>query len=76
MKLYYYDSKHEQIHGEIELGKLNDDHLGLIGGIEQFLFEQGIIDRRYKNLVVAESYEQIYTEGEPNPEVTFKGRIV
>lgn len=70
MKMFYYDSRHEEVHNEVDLGELTEDQTILINKIERFLFRSGIIDRHYKHLILAESFVKTYDE-EQEPLVTF-----
>ena len=67
MKIFYYDSKHERVHGEIDLGPLNIKEYDLlqkaIKQMEDMIWN--ILDGRYKNLILAQSYDTIYDDGEP-----------
>lgn len=56
MKLYLYDEKHEQVFGELDLGKLSKDEAVLLDKVIDFLGSMGITSR-YKRLVVSESYK-------------------
>ena len=67
MKLFLYDQKHEQIHGEIDLGKIDDKQAVLLEKVIKFLDGQRITNR-YKTLIVAESFKITYEDGEPEIE--------
>jgi len=55
MKLFLYDEKHEAVHGELDLGKLNSDQIVFLQKIVKFLDEQGVTSR-YRQLKIADNY--------------------
>lgn len=65
MKLYYYDSKHERLIAEKDLGNISPEQETLIQGILDFLEEKGVVDGRYKALELGNSIKTIYNDGEP-----------
>lgn len=70
MKLFIYDQKHEQVHGELDLGELDDKQVVLLETVVKFLDEQKITDR-YKTLTIAESFKINYDDGESEIEFSY-----
>ena len=64
MKLFYYDSKHENLLGELELGSLSLTECMLIHKIVDFMREKNLLDGRYREMALAEGCETTYEDGE------------
>jgi hypothetical protein len=54
MKLFHYDTKHQQVHGSVDLGNLSSTEITLVNKVLEFLLDQVITDGRYKCLIVAD----------------------
>lgn len=67
MKLYNYDSKHQSINGELDLGDITDVESAIVDKLIYFLDEAGFTSR-YNGLVLAKSYVIGYDEF---PEIFF-----
>ncbi len=65
MKLYQYDLKHEQVHGELDLGGATEETIAVVHKIIGFLRKNGLIDDRYKCLTIANGYTIVHHDGEP-----------
>jgi hypothetical protein len=60
MKLYHYDSKHEQVIKGVDLGGLTGTEIRLVQKVLAAVDELGVTDGRYSNLRLANGwrYEQ------------------
>lgn len=65
MKLFLFDTKHQQVVGSLEVGKLCTTEVELINKVIAFLEDQQITDGRYKNLALADDIEIVYEDNEP-----------
>lgn len=70
MKLFYYDTKHEQVIAQKDMGDLSEKEINLVDEVLEFLSENDITDGRYKNLVLANNIETMYDDGEPELVIT------
>lgn len=64
MKIYYYDGKHNQMLGEMDLGKIDSRTDRLILSIIDWMEREAVIDGRYKCLALANGFKVSYAEGE------------
>jgi hypothetical protein len=71
MKLYYFDPKHQQVLGELELGKLSLKEQELIGDILFFMEDKHIIDGRYSDLTLSEKCQITYDAEDGYPTLHF-----
>ncbi len=65
MKLFLYDTKHQQVNGSTDLGNLTDSEVALVNKVIAFLYDQLILDGRYRSITLAEDIDVIYDEQEP-----------
>lgn len=65
MKLFYYDTKHQQVIAQKDMGELPEKEVALINSVLEFLADNLITDGRYKNLTLADDIEVMYDDGEP-----------
>jgi hypothetical protein len=72
MKLYYYDSKHEQVHYELNLGDLSSEDQALLDRVIDWMQNIGLLDGRYRDLVVADGYKYEREDPEDDPVVVFE----
>jgi hypothetical protein len=72
MKLFIYDSKHELVHGTLDLGDdLDMDDIDLVTKIVHFLRVEGVTDK-YNDLVVASSYSKKVDQDGEDPQIYFE----
>jgi hypothetical protein len=62
MKLFFYDTKHQQVIDSLDVGELTGSEAGLVNKVIDFLEDVKLIDGRYKNLILAENIDVIYGE--------------
>ena len=65
MNMYLYDTKHQQVIAQQDMGDLTETEVALVNKVFDFLQDNLVTDGRYKNLVLAESIGVIYDDGEP-----------
>lgn len=65
MKLFFYDTKHQQVIAQQEIGNLTETEVKLVNSVLEFLQDNLITDGRYKNLTLADDIETMYDDGEP-----------
>lgn len=65
MKLFLYDTKHQQVHAHTDMGDLNQTEVALVNKVLEFLQDNRITDGRYRNLTLADDIETIYVDEEP-----------
>ena len=70
MKLFYYDTKHQQIIVQKDMGDLSEKEVNLVNSVLEFLEDSLLTDGRYKDLTLANNVEIIYEDGEPQLVIT------
>jgi len=65
MKLFLYDTKHQQVTAQKDMGNLTEKDVALVNTVLEFLQDNLVTDGRYNNLTLAESIDVIYDDGEP-----------
>ena len=65
MKLFLYDTKHQQVIAQKDMGNLSEKDVALVNNVFEFLQDNLITDGRYKNLTLAAAIDVIYDDGEP-----------
>ena len=72
MKLFIYDSKHEQVNGTLDLGNdLDMDDIDLVTKIVHFLKIEGVTNN-YNELVVASGYSRKVDQDGEDPAIYFE----
>ena len=65
MKLFYYNSKDQQVISELELGPLSSFQETQLNQILDWMSgKAGLLDDRYRCMVIADNYEYEYEDGE------------
>jgi len=62
VKLFYYDTKHNNVIATKDLGNLSTDDRDLVNAVINFLYDEGIMDGCYREMTLAESCKVKYYE--------------
>lgn len=70
MKLFQYDSKHDRVISELDLGELSDEQNALLDKVLEWMETR--LFTRYNSAVLAESYTESWDDAADSRRVNFK----